>query len=158
MPSGGISTRRSTKIHPLATGSPVTRGLIDTNIVIYLSALDSTLLPDEMVISAVTLAELSAGPHHTTDASERARRTSLLQHVEATFDPLPFDAEAARAFGLISAAILAVGRKPRTRLADLMIASTALANRLPIYTTNPNDFVGLDDMLTIVAVDRPQRS
>jgi predicted nucleic acid-binding protein len=137
------------------TGSLPRRGLIDTNVVIHLAALHPAHLPDEMVISTVTLAELSAGPHHTDDPAERARRTSLLQHVEATFDPLPFDAEAARAFGRISAAVLASGRKPRRRLADLMIAAIAMANRLPVYSTNPGDFAALDDLVTVVAVARP---
>lgn len=108
-----------------------------------------------MVISSVTLAELSAGPHHTDDPAERARRTSILQHTESTFDPLPFDAEAARAYGLVAAAVLALGRKPRARFADLMIASVARANQLPLYTTNPHDFEGLDDLITVVPVPRP---
>lgn len=131
------------------------RGLIDTNIVIYLAALDAAHLPGEMVISSVTLAELSAGPHHTNDSAERARRMSVLQHAEATFEPLPFDTEAARTFGLVSAAVVAAGRQPRRRIADLMIASIAIANRLPLYTTNPGDFSGLDELGAIVAVQRP---
>ncbi|MBM0226884.1 MULTISPECIES: type II toxin-antitoxin system VapC family toxin [Micromonospora] len=132
------------------------RGLIDTNIVIHLAALDPAELPDEMVISAVTLAELSAGPHHTDDSRERARRMSVLQHVESTFEPLPFDAEAARAFGLISAAVLATGRGTRRRIADLMIASVAHTHGLPLYTTNHADFTGLDDLVTVRAVSRPK--
>ena len=107
------------------------------------------------MISAVTLAELSAGPHHTDDPVERARRTSVLQHAEATFDTLPFDAEAARAYGVICAAVLAVGRKPRRRTADLMIASVATVNRMPLYTANPDDFLGLDRLLSVMPVDRP---
>ena len=138
------------------TGETQTRGLIDTNILIHLAALAPQQLPDEMVISAVTLAELSAGPHHTDDPAERARRTSVLQHAEATFDPLPFDAEAARMYGMVAAAVLASGRKPRGRFGDLMIASMAIVNGLPLYTTNPNDFAGLADLLTLVAVDRPE--
>jgi len=130
--------------------------MLDTNIVVHLAALDPAHLPDEMVISAVSLAELSAGPHHTDDPAERARRTSVLQHAEATFDPLPFDAAAARAFGLITAAVLAAGRRPRRRLADLMIASIANVNGIPLYTTNPDDFTGLDDLVTVVAVVRPR--
>lgn len=133
----------------------VVRGLLDTNVVIHLAALDAAGLPDEMVICAVTLAELSAGPHHTTDPTERARRTSVLQHAEATFDPVPFDTEAARTFGLVSAAVAAAGRQPRRRIAGLMIASIAIVHRLPLYTTNPDDFTGLDDLATIVAVPRP---
>jgi predicted nucleic acid-binding protein len=138
------------------SGEPGQRGLIDTNIVIHLPALEPAQLPDEMVISAVTLAELSAGPHHTSDPAERARRMSVLQHAEATFEPLPFDSAAARVFGAVSAAVLASGRKPRRRLADLMIASIAAANSLPLYTTNPEDFRGLDEVATVVAVKRPE--
>ncbi|MFI7081523.1 type II toxin-antitoxin system VapC family toxin [Micromonospora sp. NPDC049903] len=137
------------------SGETAARGLIDTNIVILLGALDPDELPEEMVISAVTLAELSAGPHHADDHAERARRTSVLQHTEATFDPLPFDAEAARAFGMISSAVLATGRTTRRRLADLMIASVAHANRLPLYTTNPNDFAGLTELVDVRHVRRP---
>jgi predicted nucleic acid-binding protein len=144
-----------TRTRSAVTGNASARGLIDTNIVIHLAALDGAGLPDEMVISAVTLAELSAGPHHTSDPAERARRMSVLQHAESTFEPLPFDTDAARAFGLISAAVLAAGRTPRRRIADLMIASTAVANRLPLYTTNAGDFTGIGDLLTVVAVQRP---
>ena len=136
-------------------GDAVSRGVVDTNIVIHLAALDPTELPEQLVLSAVTLAELSAGPHHTDDPAERARRTAVLQHAEATFDPLPFDAEAARAFGLVSAAVLAAGRTPRRRIANLMIASVAIVNRLPLYTTNPAGFTGLNHLLTVVPVQRP---
>ena len=132
-----------------------TRGLIDTNIVIHLHALGPSPLPEEMLISAVTLAELSAAPHYADAPGERARRIGLLQHVEATFDPLPFAAEAARTFGLVSAAVLAIGRTSRRRVTDLMIASIAIANDLPVYTTNPADFVGLDELLDVRAVSRP---
>lgn len=138
-------------------GEALIRGLIDTNVVIHLAAVDPRELPEEIVICAVTLAELSAGPHHTSDPAERARRVSVLQHAEATFEPLPFDAEAARAFGLVSAAVLASGRHPRRRLADLMIASIAIVGQTPLFTTNPNDFHGLDHLLTIRAVTRPAR-
>ena len=124
------------------SGEPHSRGLIDTNVVIHLAALDEASLPAEMVICAVTLAELSAGPHHTDVLAERARRMSVLQHAEATFEPLPFDTEAARTLGLISAAIVAAGRQPRRRIADLMTASIAIANRMPLYTTNPSDSPG----------------
>ncbi|MER5455706.1 type II toxin-antitoxin system VapC family toxin [Micromonospora sp. NPDC002389] len=137
------------------SGETAARGLIDTNIVILLGTLDPDELPEEMVISAVTLAELSAGPHSADDHAERARRTSVLQHTEATFDPLPFDAEAARAFGMISSAVLATGRTTRRRFADLMIASVAHANRLPLYTTNPNAFAGLTELVDVRHVRRP---
>jgi len=136
----------------MAAGSRSPLGLVDTNVLIELVRLDPNDLPDEIVISAVSLAEISAGPHRTTDVAERARRTSVLQHVEATFEPLPFDAAAARAFGQVSAAVLAVGRKTRSRLADLMIASVAVSNGLPLYTSNPDDFRGLDVLMTVVPV------
>jgi predicted nucleic acid-binding protein len=124
--------------------------LLDTNVLIQLRRLDPAGLPDDMAISAVTLAELSAGPHHTDDPEERARRVGLLQHLEATFDPLPFGAEAARAYGIVTSAVLARGRATRRRLADLMIASTAIANELPLYTLNPADFVGLERVVRVV--------
>ena len=86
---------------------------------------------------------------------ERARRLDVLQRVEHEFDPIPFDAEAARAFGRVTAAVVSAGRKPRRRIADLMIAATAVAEGLPLFTTNPGDFDGLQGMLTVVAVARP---
>jgi predicted nucleic acid-binding protein len=136
-------------------GEVASRGLLDTNIVVHLPALDPRQLPDEMVISTVTLAELSAGPHHASDPVERARRTNVLQHAEATFEPLPFDADAARTFGMVCAAVLAAGRTPRRRIADLMIAAVAIVSRIPLYTTNPGDFTGLDHLLVVKAVQRP---
>lgn len=137
------------------TGDRTERGLLDTNVVVHLPRLRPSVLPAELVISAVTLAELSAGPHHAVDPAERAKRIGVLQHAEATFDPLPFDAEAARAFGPISAAVLAHGRTPGRRIADLMIASVAVANSLPVLTTNPADFGGLDGLVEIIPVPRP---
>jgi hypothetical protein len=127
-------------------------GLLDTNILILRRRIDHALLPDTMSISTITLAELSAGPHHTSDPEERARRLDVLQRAESEFDPLPFDAEAARAFGRVTAAVLTAGRKPRARTADLMIASVAIANQLPLYTTNPDDFTGLEKLLATAAV------
>ena len=128
-------------------------GLLDTSVVIDLGEIGRDQLPDQMSISAVTLAELAAGPHATVDLDERARRQDRLQRVEATFDPLPFDAEAARAYGRIYASVVAAGRKARgSRAVDLLIAATALAHDLPIYTRNPDDFAHLDSVL-IVTVD-----
>lgn len=102
-------------------------------------------------ISAITLAELAAGPHATAEARERAARQARLQWVEATFDPLPFDSDAARAYGLIYNSVLTVGRKPRRRLADLLIAAVASAHELPIVTRNPADFAGLDEQVSVIA-------
>ncbi|MFE0022476.1 type II toxin-antitoxin system VapC family toxin [Amycolatopsis sp. NPDC059021] len=130
-------------------------GLLDTNILILRRLINHEQLPDVMSISAVTLGELSSGPHYADDPEERARRMDLLQRAEAEFDPLPFDAEAARIFGRVCAAVLAAGRTPRRRIADLMIASVAIAHRLPLYTTNPQDFDGLKSLLDVVPVTRP---
>lgn len=129
-----------------------TRGLLDTSVVVDHDALDPALLPDESAIAAVTLAELAAGPHAASDELERARRQDRLQWAAATWDPLPFDADAARAYGRIFAATRAAGRSPRARLADLLIAATAVANGLPLYTRNPDDFLGLEKLLSVITV------
>ena len=130
--------------------SPVVRGLLDTSVVIALESLAPEQLPEEPAISALTLAELAAGPLATDDPDERARRQDRLQRVEALLDPLPFDAAAARAYGRVYAATRAANRQPRgARAVDLMIASVALATALPLFTRNPADFdhlieIGLD--------------
>lgn len=127
------------------------RGLLDTCAVIDLDRLTEEQLPWEIAISAVTLAELSAGPHATDDQSERAARMQRLQAVEATFDQIPFDDAAARAYGRIYAAIVAAGRKARgARALDMLIAATALANDLAVFTCNPDDFEGLAGVVEIV--------
>ncbi|HET6736475.1 type II toxin-antitoxin system VapC family toxin [Mycobacterium sp.] len=129
------------------------QGLIDTSVVIDLDHIDAVRLPREMAISALTLAELAAGPHATNDSAERARRQDRLQRVESTFDPMPFDGDSARAYGRIYAAIIATGRKARgPRAVDLLIAATALAANLPLYTRNTDDFRGLENLLTVVGV------
>ncbi|WP_232319988.1 type II toxin-antitoxin system VapC family toxin [Herbidospora daliensis] len=120
-----------------------------------LSLYEADALPQAGLITAVTLGELSDAPHATVDPIRRARRMAVLQHVEATFDALPYDDEAARMYGQICAAVRATGRQPRGRAADLMIAAIAASNGLPLYTANPKDFAGLDGMVEIVAVARP---
>ncbi len=126
---------------------------MDTSVVIDLERLEAAQLPLELAVSAITMAELAAGPHATVDIDERARRQDRLQRAEAAFDPLPFDGEAARAYGRVYAAQLAAGRKARgTRAADLMIAATACALDLPIYTRNPADFQHLQGLVQVVAI------
>ncbi|MFE9816340.1 type II toxin-antitoxin system VapC family toxin [Streptomyces sp. NPDC005773] len=141
------------------------QGLLDTNIMILRKWIDADELPAEMAISTITLAELSAGPHQVRggaeqsdydEHAERARRMDVLQRAENEFDPIPFDVEAARIYGRICAAVVSAGRKPRRRVADLMIAATAAAEELPLFTTNPEDFKGLDKLITIVPVTRPE--
>jgi predicted nucleic acid-binding protein len=126
------------------------RGLIDTSVLIDLDRIDPDDLPIELAVSAVTLAELAAGPHATDDSLERSRRQDRLQRAEATFDPLPLDANAARAYGRVYAAVVSAGCRARGRRAmDLLIAATALAAELPLYTRNPDDFAALTDVLRV---------
>jgi len=133
-------------------GSRAARGVLDTSTVILLSQIsDPTLLPAEPLITAVTLAELSVGPLVADDERERSARQAHLQQAEADFDPLPFDAAAARAVGQVAASLRRAGRKPAARAYDAMIAAIALANDLPVYTCNPDDFSGIDG-LEVVAV------
>jgi hypothetical protein len=126
------------------------RGLLDTSVVIDHDLIDPALLPDESAISAITLAELAAGPHATEDKDERARRQDRLQWASATWDPLHFDAEGARMYGRMFAAARAAGQSFRSRLADLLIASTAAANNLALYTRNPSDFEALKGIIKVV--------
>jgi predicted nucleic acid-binding protein len=129
------------------------RGLLDTSVVIDLEHIEPSRLPIEVAVSAITMAELAAGPHATPDPEERARRQDRLQRAEAAFDPLPFDAEAARAYGRVYSAVVAAGRKARgARAVDLLLAAAACAAGLPLYTRNPDDFRALGDLVEIVAV------
>ncbi len=127
------------------------RGLLDTSVVIDLERVEVEALPLEPSISALTLAELAAGPHATRDDDERARRQDRLQRIEATMDPLPFDDRAARAYGRVYAATRAIHRKPRgARVLDLLTAAVALANDLPLFTRNPDDFQHLQRVGLII--------
>jgi tRNA(fMet)-specific endonuclease VapC len=135
---------------------PSTRGILDTSTVILLGRLtDASTLPSVPLITAVTLAELSVGPLVSEDDNERAARQAHLQQAESDFEPLPFDASAARAFGGVAASLRRSGRKTSARAYDGMIAATAVANRLPLYTCNPGDFIGIDG-LEVVAVPMPE--
>jgi predicted nucleic acid-binding protein len=136
-----------------AEAAAPSRGLLDASVVIGLEDLDAGVLPSEMAVSAITIAELAAGPHANDNLSERARRQERLQRAEATFEPLPFDANAARAYGRIYAAVLAAGRKARGRRAvELLVAAVAVSAELPLYTRNPADFAGLEELVKIVTV------
>jgi predicted nucleic acid-binding protein len=128
-------------------------GLLDTSVVIDWDDADVVAaLPDEAAVSAITFAELAAGPHLASSRVEGARRQARLQQLEATFDPIPFDAAAARCFGEVVAAISDRGRSHRGRVVDLLIAATALANDVTLYTRNSHDFVGLDALIRVVGV------
>ncbi len=129
-------------------------GLLDTSLVIVLEQLDPAILPARIVISAITLAELSVGPLVARTDEERTTRQSRLQQTETDFDPVPFDAAAARAFGVVSSSLRSGGRKVSARTYDAMIAATALAHGLPLYTCNADDVRGID-ALEVVAVPVP---
>ncbi len=130
-----------------ATDERPHRGLLDTSTLILLPLLqDATALPVEPLISTITLAELSVGPLVARTESERAARQAHLQQAEADFDPLPFDAAAARAFGQVAASLRQAGRKPAARSYDAMIAAVAVANGLPLYTCNPDDFAAIEQL------------
>ncbi|NJL29755.1 MAG: type II toxin-antitoxin system VapC family toxin [Thermoanaerobaculia bacterium] len=132
--------------------------MLDTSTIILLPQLsDPAVLPEEPLISAVTLAELTVGPLVATDDAERARRLARLQQAEADFEPLPFDAASARAFGRVAASLRQAGRKPAARAFDALIAATALANDLPLFTVNPADFAAIDG-LEVIAIPHPDRS
>lgn len=129
------------------------RGVIDTSVVLDMEHLDPLALPLELGVTSITMAELAAGPHATTDPVERARRQDRLQRAEAAFDPIPFDGEAARAHGRIYAAVIASGRKARgPRAVDLLIAAVACASHLPLYTRHEGDFRGLEGLVEVVRV------
>ena len=133
------------------SGKTTERGLLDTSVVVVLEGLDSSRLPADVAISTLTLAELTAGPVAATSETKRARRQDLLQRVEATIESLDFDAVCARSFGPIYSATRGIGRKPRgSRVVDLMIAATARAHHIPLYTLNADDFRGLDDLVDVV--------
>ena len=136
---------------------PAAAGVIDTNTLILLERLNPTQLPEEPVITAITLAELSVGPLVTDDAPERAARQARLQEAEAAFEPLPFEASAARAFGRVAAGLHRAGRKPAARAFDALIAATAIANGMSLYTCNPRDYVGIDE-LTVIAIAHPDNA
>jgi predicted nucleic acid-binding protein len=128
-------------------------GLLDTSVVIdWDNPAVAAALPEEAAVSTITLAELAAGPHLAATGAESARRQARLQQVEAAFEPLPFDVVAARSYGQIVAAVAETGRSHRRRVADMLIAATAHANQLTLYTRNPDDFAGLTTLVEVIAI------
>ena len=128
-------------------------GLLDTSVVIDWH--DPTVLralPDQLAISAITAAELAAGPRLATNPDEAAKRQARLQEVEAKLEPIAFDGAAVRSYGLVVAAVVREGRKPRSRFADLLIAATAHANGLDLYTRNGDDFLGIEDLVHVINI------
>lgn len=146
MPTSATSRTRT----PSLVADRRRQGLLDTSVVIDLERLTAEQLPIESAVSAITMAELAAGPHATQDPDERARRQDRLQRAEAAFDPLPFDSEASRAYGRVYAAVAAAGRKARA--VDLLIAAVACSAGLPLYTRNPDDFQALEGLVEVIPV------
>ncbi len=140
-------------------GEPASMGMLDTSVVILLGRItDPRVLPEEAVISAITLAELSVGPHVAQTEEERIARQARLQQAESDFDVLPFDEAAARAFAVVAASLRASGRKPAARAYDALIAATAIAHGVALYTGNPDDFDAIPQ-LEVRAIPHPdQRS
>lgn len=131
----------------------MTTGLLDTSVVIdWDDPLVQRALPEEISVSAITLAELAAGPILASTVTEQSTRQARLQQTEATFEPIPFDAAAARSFGQVVAAVASTGRTHRSRMADLVIAAIAHANGLTLYTRNPADFIGLEELIQVISV------
>lgn len=131
----------------------MTSGLLDTSVVVdWHDPVVVGALPDQMGISAITAAELAAGPHLAATPAETAKRQARLQEVESKLEPLRFDGAAVRSYGLVVAAVVREGRRPRSRFADLLIAATAHANGLDLYTRNRDDFRGLDELVHVIAI------
>ncbi|CAN5355106.1 hypothetical protein BH24ACT9_BH24ACT9_05760 [soil metagenome] len=131
--------------------------MLDTSTVILLGRVnDPADLPQESVVSAVTLAELSVGPHVARTANQRVARQAHLQQAESDFETIAFDANAARVFGRVAASLRSAGRKPAARAYDALIAASAIAEAIPLYTCNPDDFAGMDG-LTVHPVPHPDR-
>lgn len=128
------------------------RGMLDTSAVIDLPALDPARLPVEAAISAIVLAELAQGVAMTKSAEQVMIRSQRLADIEAAFAAIPFEREAARRYGILVALTIAANRNPRPRRIDLMIAATAAAHGLPLYTRNPDDFRGLDSAVTVISI------
>lgn len=132
-----------------------TRGILDTSTLILLASIDPSTLPAEPLTTTVTVAELSVGPLVSDEAATRETRQAHLQQAESDFDPLPFDIQAARAFGRVSASLRRAGRKPNARAYDAMIAAIALSRGLPVYTCNPDDFQGIEGLRVIAVASSP---
>jgi tRNA(fMet)-specific endonuclease VapC len=129
-------------------------GLLVSTVILLSELSDTAPLPEVPRISAITLAELGVGPLVATSETDRRRRQAHLQQMEADLDPIPFDAAAARAFAGVAASLRHAGRKPSARAYDALIAAIAIANDLPLYTVNPVDFAGIDE-LVVVPVPHP---
>jgi predicted nucleic acid-binding protein len=127
----------------------VSRGLLDTSVLI---ATDVEPIPGELAISVVSLAEMNFGVLVARDADVRARRLARLSVLQRRFDPLPVDAAVADSYGRLAARVVDAGRQPPARAMDLLIAATAHAHAARLYTRNPENLAGLEDLVQVVPV------
>jgi len=125
------------------------KAILDTSVLL---ATDVAELEGELAISAASLAELHFGVLITADAAIRAERLRRLSDLQRKFDALPVDEQVAVSYGQLSAAVAAVGRQPRSRVMDLLIAATAHAHDARLYTRNATDLFGIEHLVDIVAV------
>jgi predicted nucleic acid-binding protein len=148
---GPTSTPSSILVQKIGTSGQ--RALIDTSVLAGLKRSELLRLSSRLAASTVTIAELARGPGAATEDLEKVRRRLHLEQVEASVEALPFDLACARAYGAVRGAVQCIGRKPRgSRAMDLLIAATALAHDMPLYTLNPKDLRGLEDLIEIVDV------
>jgi predicted nucleic acid-binding protein len=125
------------------------RGILDTSVLI---AEDVVPLPGELAISIVSIAELQFGVLVAKTPEAQALRLARLSAVQRRFDPLPVDEAVADSYARLAAAVVRAGRQPRARTMDLLIAATSLAHSAVVYTRNPGDFAGLDDLVEVVSM------
>lgn len=127
----------------------VERAILDTSVLIGPAMVP---VPGVVAISAASLAELHFGVLVANDAETRAERLRRLSVLQRHFDALPIDESVAASYGQLASAVVAAGRQPRRRTMDLLIAATAHAHGATLYTRNPNDFMGLEEFVPVVAV------
>ena len=127
----------------------MSRGILDTSVLI---ATDVTPIPGELAISVASVAELQFGVLIAKTAEARALRLSRLSAIQRRFDPLPIDDATADSYARLAARVVEIGRQPRARVIDLLIAATAHAHGAAVYTRNADDLAGLEDLITVRAV------
>lgn len=125
------------------------KAILDTSVLV---ATDVSPLEGELAISVAALAELSFGVLVTTDAVVRAERLRRLSEFRRRFTALPVDDAVATSYGQLAAAVVAAGRRPRSRVMDLLIAATAHAHAARLYTRNARDLAGVEHLVEIVPV------
>jgi predicted nucleic acid-binding protein len=99
----------------------------------------------ETEVSVVTLAELTLGAR-TADDGDRPARMATISAVESRWDPLPVDADVARQFAGIVAALRAARR--RLPILDALVAATAIVEQIPVVTQD-NDYEAIPGVKVI---------